>query len=315
MTCEAGHGSHAVSGKTCSMELMQLQMFVAAAEEESLQRAAERVNRTPQAVSMAIGKLEDDIGVLLFDRSSGRGFRLTAAGEVLLENARRALSLLSEALLAIKEIKGAKRGRLRIGANQSIGEYLLPQITHTFQETSPNITLKIVIGYSESILGALRRGDVDVALVADKTSDKELTVHHLMTDRLIAIMNPRHSLANQDSIPLQALGDESLILLTETSELRERVVETFRRFGIPLNLYAETGTLDSIKRMVAQNMGIGIVPSLCFVKEDSKDLVMKAIDEFRHDRSLWLVHPSSPSPACRAFMAVLKSELAIAIQH
>jgi DNA-binding transcriptional LysR family regulator len=71
------------------MELMQLQMLVAAAEETSLQRAADRVNRTPQAVSMAIGKLEDEIGVPLFDRTSNRGFRLTAEGEVFIDYARR----------------------------------------------------------------------------------------------------------------------------------------------------------------------------------------------------------------------------------
>src|SRR6476619_1995070 len=130
------------------MELMQLQMLVAAAEEKSLQKAADRVSRTPQAVSMAIGKLEDEIGVLLFDRAS-RGFRLTAEGEVLVDYAQRLLSLLNEALVAIEHTSSAKQGRLRIGANQSIGEYLLPRLTHTFGERNPGIQLKIVIGFSK----------------------------------------------------------------------------------------------------------------------------------------------------------------------
>jgi DNA-binding transcriptional LysR family regulator len=294
------------------MELMQLQMLVAAAEGKSLQKAAERVSRTPQAVSMAIGKLEDEMGVLLFDRSSSRGFCLTAEGEVFVDYARRSLALLNEALAAVAQVGSAQRSRLRIGANQSIGEYLLPRLTHAFRNGNPGVRLKIVIGFSEFILSALRRGDVDVALVADKPRDRELKVQPLMTDRLIAILNPQHPLAGQESIQLKALGTESLVLLSEASELRERVVETFRRFGIPLNLHVETGTLDSIKRMVAQNMGIGIVPSLCVTKEEEKDLIVKTIKEFPEDRSLWIVHPLFPSAPCQAFVALLKSELAAA---
>jgi DNA-binding transcriptional LysR family regulator len=130
-----------------------------------------------------------------------------------------------------------------------------------------------------------------------------------MTDRLIAILNPGHPLADQDSIQLNALAAESLVLLTEASELRERVGETFRRFGIQLNLHVETGTLDSIKRLVAQDMGIGIVPSLCITGEDSKTLIVKTIREFPEDRYLWIVHPPVPSAPCQAFIALLKSEL------
>lgn len=288
---------------------MQLQMLVAAAEATSLQKAADRVNRTPQAVSMAIEKLEDEIGVLLFDRTSSRGFRLTAEGEVFVDYARRSLLLLNEALAAVEQVGSARRCRLRIGANQSIGEYLLPRITHTFQDQNPGTKLKIVIGFSKSILSALRSGDVDLALVADKPRDKELTVQPLMTDRLIAILNPGHPLAGQESIQLNALGTESLVLLPETSELRGRVVETFRRFGIQLNLHVETGTLDSIKRLVAQNMGIGIVPSLCVTREDARNLVVKTIREFPEDRHLWIVHPLLPSAPCQAFVTLLKSEL------
>lgn len=294
------------------MELMQLQMLVAAAEEKSLQKAADRVCRTPQAVSMAIGKLEQEIGVHLLDRSSSRGFRLTPEGEVLVGYARRSLSLLSEALAEIERISSAQQGRLRIGANQSIGEYLLPRLAQIFHANNSRIKLKILIGFSEAILSALRQGDVDVALVADRPRDRDLEVHFLMTDRLVAIMSPRHALAGQPSIGLKALESESLILLTEPSELRERVVETFHRFGINLNLHVETGTLDSVKRMAAQNVGIGIVPSLCVTGDEQATLSIRAIDEFPEDRSLWIVHRPAPSQACRSFISLVQSELTTA---
>lgn len=286
---------------------MQLQMLVAAAEEKSLQKAARRVSRTPQAVSMAIKKLEDEIDVPLVDRSSKRAFRLTGEGELLVDYARRSLALLNEGLAAVEQVGATRRSRLRIGANQSIGESLLPRLTHAFREKNPDVKLKIVIGFSEFILAAFQHGDVDVALVADRPPDKGLKVQPLMTDRLIAILNPRHLLANKKTIQLTALGNEPLVLLTEASELRERVVETFRRFDVPLNLHVETGTLDSIKRMVAQNIGIGIVPSLCVMKEDSTNLIAKTIKEFPEDRCLWIVHALHPSAPCQAFVALLKS--------
>jgi len=292
------------------MELMQLQMFVAAAEERSLQKAAERVHRTPQAVSMAIGKLEDELRTPLVDRSASRGMRLTAAGTVLLDYATRALSLLHEALTQIDAIDKVKGGQLRIGANQSIGEYLLPELTQTFQAQHPNVRLKIVIGYSEAMLAALRRRDVDLALVADRPNDAELKSELLMKDRLIALVNPQHRLAQEQTVPLESLAGEALILLTETSELRERIMGTFRRFGVPLVPAVETGTLESIKRMVARNMGIGIVPLLCARNELAGQFSVKTIAQFQEDRSLWIVYPQSPSPACQAFVMTVKAEVA-----
>ncbi|HEX4159396.1 MAG TPA: LysR family transcriptional regulator [Rhizomicrobium sp.] len=292
------------------MELMQLQMFVAAAEEQSLQKAAERVRRTPQAVSMAIGKLEDEVRTVLFERSASRGLRLTAAGEVLFEHAKRALSQLNEALVQVEEIRGAKRGNLRIGVNQSIGNYLLPELTHAFQEKHPGVKLKISIGYSESMLAALRRHDVDVALVANRPQDPELKADLLMKDRLIALLNPRHPLAARESIPLEALGTEALILLTELSELRERVAGIFRQNNVPLNASVETGTLESVKKLVARNMGIGIVPFLCVRNGEAENLVVKTIEQFPEDRSLWIVYPQTPTPACEAFIALVNAEMA-----
>src|ERR1700675_1363641 len=101
------------------MELMQLQMLVAVAEERTLQKAAARVFRTPQAISTAIGKLKEEIGTPLLDRAPGRDFRLTPAGEALVNYARRLLSLRDEALSTMGEIRNARSGNLRIGANQS----------------------------------------------------------------------------------------------------------------------------------------------------------------------------------------------------
>jgi LysR family transcriptional regulator, low CO2-responsive transcriptional regulator len=99
------------------MELMQLQMLVAVSEERTLQTAAARVYRTPQAISSAISKLTEEIGAPLLDRGQGRDLRLTPAGEALVSYARRLLSLRDEALANMQEIRNVQSGNLRIGAN------------------------------------------------------------------------------------------------------------------------------------------------------------------------------------------------------
>jgi DNA-binding transcriptional LysR family regulator len=292
------------------MELMQLQMLVAVAEEGTLQKAAARVYRTAPAVSIAISKLEDEIGTLLLDRTH-RSFRLTAAGGVLADYARTLISLRDEAVAAMEGIRNIERGQLCIGANQSMGEYLLPQLTESFQRCYPGVKLKVVIGYSDAVLSALKHWELDIALVAGQPQDKELRGRLLMRDRLVAIMNPRHRLAGREALQVRELGAEPLILLTATSELRERVAATFQRFHTSLNVQVETGTLESIKKMAARGMGVGIVPRMCVQGEEaSGDLAVKTVEEFREERMLWMVcRRTALSPACYAFMKIIKSEV------
>jgi DNA-binding transcriptional LysR family regulator len=293
------------------MELMQLQMLVAVAEEGSLRKAAGRVYRTAPAVSIAISKLEDEIGTLLLDRARGYGFHLTAAGEVLVDYARSLISLRDEALAAVEGIRNLERGQLRIGANQSIGEYLLPQLMQSFQKHYPGVKLKVVIGYSDAVLLALKHWELDVALVAGQPQDKDLRGRLLMRDRLVAVMSARHRLAGRDALQLRELAGEPLIVLTAKSELRERVAVAFQRSHASLNVQVETGTLESIKKMAARDMGVGIVPRMCVHEEEaSGDLMVKTVEEFREERMLWIVcRRGALSPACRAFIKVTESEL------
>lgn len=107
---------------------------------------------------------------------------------------------------------------------------------------------------------------------------------------------------------------EPLIVLAELSELRERVVRTFHRLQAPLNVHVETGTLESVKNMAAEGMGIGIVPRMCVQEEEtSGELVMKQIEEFEEQRGLWVVCRDTHAlpPTCLAFMKVIKSEMAV----
>jgi len=297
---------------------MQLQMLVAIAEEGSLQEAASRVYRTASAVSIAISKLEKEVGIALLDRTHGRAFRLTTAGETLVDYGKRLIFLRDEALAAVEGIRAAEKGQLRIGANQSIGEYLLPQLMNAFRKQHPGVKLKVVIGYSGAILSALRHRELDVALVAGQPQDGDLRGHLLVRDRLVAVISPRHRLAARGPLHIHDLSSEPLIVLTAASELRERVDRTFQRFRVPMNIEVETGTLESIKSMAARELGIGIVPRLCVQeKETGAALLVRTVEEFCDERMLWIVcrRTRALSPACRAFIKVTKAEFNAPLKH
>jgi DNA-binding transcriptional LysR family regulator len=292
------------------MELMQLQMVVAVAEEGNLQKAAGRVYRTAPAISIAISKLERELEVVLFDRSASREFRLTAAGEVLLDYARRLVALRDEAMAAVEQIRNVKRGSLCIGANESIGDYLLPQLTKTFQEQYPGVTLEVEITHSDSLLSALKRHELDVALVAYEPGDEDLEAQMFMRDTLVAIMRPGHRLAALDQITITDLRRESLIIENAASSLRPRIAEAFERSQIPMKVNVETGTIASIKNMVENGMGVGIVPRVCVRKEEAGgELVVKDLAEFEDERTLWVVRRRglATSPASEAFLKVIRS--------
>src|SRR5690348_738344 len=166
----------------------------------------------------------------------------------------------------------------------------------------------VTIGYSDSILASLARNELDIALVADPPKDNRLRGMLLMVDRLVAIVSPHHALADREKITIEDLAREPLVLLSKASELHERVAGTFRQFQAPVNASVETTTLESIKRMVARAMGVGIVPRLCVSQEPAQGgLVVKTIAQFGDDRELWMVYPQTLLPAAQAFISIVKA--------
>lgn len=163
------------------MELMQLEMLVAVAEEHSFLRAAERVFRTQPAVSIGIRKLEGRMGVSLLDRASRRAVRLTPAGERLYEYARRILGLRDEALLALRERDNHCEGALRVGL---VGEETLnhfPTLWKSFKERCPAVELKIHSDNLPTVLGELAEGRLDLAVVSARPRSDALSKNLVAT--------------------------------------------------------------------------------------------------------------------------------------
>src|SRR5258708_14845273 len=152
------------------MELTQLEFFIKVVEEGSFSKAAERVYRTQPAVSIAIKRLEEEIGGPLFERSQ-KAPALTDLGELVFDYAKRILTLRDQTLDAVGELRSLQRGRVRIGANESTSLYLLPHIILRFRELHPNVRVEIFRNTSEHLPREVLDRNVDFALLAFEPVD------------------------------------------------------------------------------------------------------------------------------------------------
>ena len=167
--------------KGAGMELMQLEMLVAVAEEHSFLRAAERVFGTQPAVSIGIRKLEDRVGVPLLDRSRRRAGRLTPAGERLYEYARKILGLRDEALSVVKEGDKLSDPLLRVGLVGDASLNRFPALWKSFKEHCPAVEVKILSDNFLTVLGELAEGRLDVALVSGRPRSDALSKNLVAT--------------------------------------------------------------------------------------------------------------------------------------
>ena len=292
------------------MELMQLEMFVAMVEEGSFHKAAKRVLRTQPAVSIALRKLEQEIGAALFDRTNRNACIPTSSGEMLYDYAKRLLNLRDETISALQELHNLKSGRIRIGANESTSLYLLPKMILAFREKYPKIKIEVFRQLSARIPGELRQRNLDLAILSFAPDDPDLEVTRILSDQLVLIANPEHQLAGRERVHIRDLGVESFIAHNVRSPSREKVIEAFRRFQTPLNISIEIATIETIKKFVAMGLGLAFTPLMCVQEEVARgELVAIPVEGFRYERTLWAVRrrKESHSHVGDAFLELIKS--------
>ena len=290
------------------MEMAQLEYFSKVVQERSFSKAADRVFRTQPAVSIAIRRLEEEIGLPLLDRSQKTPV-LTDAGQVVYDYAQRILALRDQVGQAISELQSLKRGRVRVGANESTSLYLLPDLILAFREQHPEVKVEIYRHVSSHLPREVLERNVDFALMASEPADRDLEAFPVLKDELVLIMSPKHPLAGRSSVKVKDLGQESFVAHNVNTGSRLKVIEAFARQHTPLNIAIELATIETIKRFVQKRVGLAFVPRMC-VREELERGVLASVPVrgLTHNRILWAAHRrgSSFSPAAAAFLKVLK---------
>lgn len=242
------------------MEIRQLRAFVAIAETGTFTAGALRVHVTQAAISMQIRQLESEIGARVFVRAP-RHVILTEAGEQLLRRARHILREHDAALDEIAELAGAERGRLRIGsASAMVLTEQLPSILKELRKQHPAAEIAVTSGTSEVLVDQILAGEVDIAFVSLPVDVRGIKTERLSEDQLVAIASPRHRLAKQRTISAYTLAGERLILGERGGNTRRLIDQFFAQAGVTIRVAMELSRQQAIKRMVEEDMGVGIVP-------------------------------------------------------
>jgi len=291
-----------------SMELTQLEFFLMVVEQGSFSKAAVRVYRTQPAVSIAIRRLEEEIGAPLFDRSQ-KTPTLTDAGELVYDYARRILALRDQAQDVVSELRSLERGRVRIGANESTSLYILPHLILQYREQHPNVKVEIFRQVSERLPREVLDRSVDFALLAFEPVDTDLESFPILQDELVLIMNPDDPLAKRESLKIEELGERSFVAHNVKTASRHKVIEAFEQHHTPLNITLELATVETIKRFVQLKIGLAFVPRMCVAEElERGTLATVPVPELSYFRTLWVTHRRNItlSHAAAAFLEVLR---------
>lgn len=295
------------------MDLSQLETFLSIAEEKSFSRAAEKMLRTQPAISIAIKRLEEELGESLFDRSSKNG-SLTEAGRVLLSYAQRMLNLRDEAVEAVGELRGMFRGRLTIGANESTSLYLLPPLLMEYRKRFPNIKIEVFRNISEKIPLEVSERNLDFGFLSYDPMHPNLQSLEIHRDELVLVVPPKHRLAKHSQVTVKDLGEEQFVAHNVRTPSRTKIFELFAQHKTPLNICLELATLETIKEFVLLNAGIAILPRLAVEAEiKSGKLAEVPVKGMKIEKTLRLIYrrEASLSHAAKSFLEIVKEQRGI----
>jgi DNA-binding transcriptional LysR family regulator len=288
------------------MELHSLQVFLTVASEKSFSRAAEKLLRTQPAISLAVQRLEQELGEKLIDRS-GKDLILTDAGRNVLDYARRFQSLQLELDNSLAELRDNSSGRLIIGANESTTLYLLRHIKR-YRELYPKVKVQIRRSLSSKVPNELLDGNLELGVISYNPGDERLRSKVIYTDSLAFVISPQHRLAGRKAISITELGSEQFIAHNVLSPYREMVLREFQAHKVPLHMDVEMPTIETIRKLVESNVGVAFLPRMCVEQEVERGILCEVkVREMNVEREIRLIYPTRRvlSHAAKAFLELL----------
>lgn len=289
------------------MDLYALKVFQTVATERSFSRAAEKLLRTQPAISLAVQRLETDVGEKLIDRSA-KDLLLTDAGRIMLDFARRFENLEGELDNALAELRDNSAGRLIIGANESTTLYLLQHIEN-YRHLYPKVRVQVRRSFSSKIPSQLIDGDLELGMISWDPEDDRLVSLVIYTDHLAFVVAPQHRFAGRTEVSISELGMETFIAHNVMSPYRAIVLREFQKYKVPLNMDVEMPTVESIRKMVQRNEGVAFLPRMCVEQELRRQTLFEVtVKELQMERKVRLVYPAKRalSHAAKAFLEVVQ---------
>jgi DNA-binding transcriptional LysR family regulator len=294
----------------------RLAALVAVADAGSITRAAARLGYTAPALSQQIAKLEREAGAVLLVRSH-RGARLTAAGELLAEHARRVLDEMDRARRELAGLTGLAGGRLRVGTFTTVGIHLLPPVLSAFRRAHPDVELTVAEYEPPGGVTAVATGEVDVALThayepaEPAATPQGVVVEALLVEELVLVTAPGHVLAGGSGrLPVGELAGQPLISSAPSHPPRKGVERALASAGATPAVVCESPGYALVCALVSAGLGVAVVPEMVATMS-STPLRVRQLEPAAFRRTISVAHRGEESgPAVRSLRALMRGAFA-----
>lgn len=290
-----------------TLNLHQLATFQVVAKYCSYVRAAEELHFSQPAVSAQIRHLEKTLGVKLFEQI-GRKTHLTQAGEELYVYSQKIFSVMDETLEVMEALRSPHSGRLSVGADTTVGTYVIPRLLGKFHSIYPQVEISLEVLNRAALVDALVSNRVDMVVMGKVPAEVPVVTEPFAINELVLVAAPTHRLAGRIGVPFEELAREHFLLREPGSGTRAALETVFQEAGFALEVSMQVGNNSAIKQGVAAGLGIALLSRVALDMElETNRLVILDVEGFPLVRQWRLVHLKEKylSATARAFKVFL----------
>jgi DNA-binding transcriptional LysR family regulator len=291
-------------------DLRQLRAFVMVARLGNFTRAAERLALSQPSLSLHVRRLEQDLKVRLFDRST-RAVHLTSAGEDFLPVAERLIEDFQSALGSVADLAARRRGRVSVAVLPSIAAELLPRAIAALHRVHPDIGVSLRDDVAGLIAARVRNGEVDFGISACEGVEADLTAVPLTRDEIVAVFPRRHPLARAARPTWRSLAAHPFIAMSRDSSVRQLTDQAFAHNGLVVEPVSEAKYMSTALGLVASSVGIAALPSSAvgMIRQAGLGSAMVHDPVMTRQIGILIRHGRTLGPAAQALVEALRGLL------
>ena len=264
------------------MELKDLHYFVEIVKYGSFTKAAANTYLSQPTLSKSIKKLESELNVELFERST-RKLMLTDAGEIVYKQAITILGATNELTLLVNDLMNLPTGKIKIGIPPLIGTLFFPSIAKNFGLLHSAVRLELIELGAKRIEHLVEEGQVDVGIVVLPTNHSKFDVLPFIKEEFMLYTDPKHPLAKQKKIKLEQLAEENFVLFNQEFALHNLIIQHCQNAGFDPKIAYQSSQWDLLAELVSAQLGITLLPKSIFTKMDKKAIKMIPL----HSPPMW----------------------------
>ena len=250
------------------MNLRDLKYIVEVARERNFARASEKVFVSQPALSMQIKKLEETLGVEIFERDK-QNFLITPVGAEIIKKAEIILQESEEIKMIAKNSKDPHKGEIRIGAFPTVASYFLPNFVKNIHKKFPHLKIFLIEAKSDELIAKLKNGELDFCLLAMPIADDSLIGEKIFSEKFLLATPKGHPFSKKSKIQIKELKNQELMLLEDGHCLRDQALEICSMVRAYENQDFRATSLETLRQMVANGTGITLIPEIA-VRNDDK---------------------------------------------